>query len=44
MVVRVQKTKTKRYEPYTCVIYSLENDEVVEQIEIMKRGNSKLTN
>ena len=27
-----------------CVIYSLENDEEVEQIEIMKQGNSKSTN
>ena len=43
MVVRVQNVKTKQYEPCMCVIYSLENYEDVEQIEIMKYGNSKST-
>ena len=43
MVVRVQNAKTKQYEPYVCVIYSLENYEDVKQIEVMKHGNSKST-
>ena len=43
MVVIVQNVKTKQYETYMGVIYFLENDEDVKQIEIIKQGNSKST-
>ena len=43
MVVRVQNAKTKQYEPYMCAIYSLENYEDVDQMEIMTHDNGKST-